>query len=344
VAGLYTTDRMLGVLQGLKRPALFGLSFFPNLIEESSAEVHFDVEVEKRRIAPFVHPLSQGKLVEALGEETRTFRPAYVKPKGRIDPERPLRRVAGEQLGGNLSPQQREVALLAQQLADHRDMVMRRKEWMAMQVLRTGTVTVTGEGYPTKVVDFLRAAAHTKTLAGAARWGQAGISPVNDVEDWCLEMQQSAGAPVTDVIFEPVKAWRKFKADTAFRDAVDLRRAEPSAMGVNVGIDANLVAFRGTLGTVRLWTYQDWYFDEVTAQEEPFMPDNQVILVSRPGIEGMQLHGAILDANAGYMAAELWPSSWVENDPPVRFLMSQSAPLVVPKRPNATLAAVVSDD
>jgi hypothetical protein len=48
---------------------------------------------------------------------------------------------------------------------------------------------------------------------------------------------------------------------------------------------------------------------------------------------GVQAFGAIMDEEV-LIATEFYPSSWVEKNPSARFIMTQSAPLVVPTRPN----------
>lgn len=339
---LFSTDVLLAIVDDLRvasRPRQFLLQlFFPTLVEETSEEIHFDVQIGKRRIAPFVSPLAEGKLVESQGFRTDTFKPAYIKDKRVFDSDRPLKRVIGEALTGNLSPDQRLQSLLSQDLQDQIQMVLRRKEVMAAEALRTGKITVTGDGFPTIVVDFLRDATMTKTLTGANTWGSTGISPVNDVEDWGLEMLQLSGAQPMDVIFD-VEAWRLFKADQNFKDAVDIRRATDGPVEIGPRAEVGGV-FRGTLGNIRLWTFQDWYVNDA-GNEVPIMPAKTVIMGSA-AIEGIQHHGAIRDEESGFQAREFWPKSWVQPDPSVRYLLLQSAPLIVPRRPNASLAATVA--
>ena len=45
------------------------------------------------------------------------------------------------------------------------------------------------------------------------------------------------------------------------------------------------------------------------------------------GSEGLRAYGAILDGEADYVPAEYWPKNWVEKDPGVEQIMTQSAPL-----------------
>jgi hypothetical protein len=339
---LFTTNRLVALVQDLRalpitNPNLL-THFFPAILEEESEEIHFDVETSPRRIAPFVSPLLQGKVVESQGFTTKTYKPAYVKDKRVFNPNRPLQRAMGEALTGALSPEQRIARLVATDLADQIAMLRRRKLVMASEILRTGKVTIVGEGFPTQLIDFGRAAGHTKTLVGAARWGEAGISPIENVEDWGLEVLQKSGAAVADVVMD-VLAWRLFKADAKFEKTVDLLRVTGvGPIDVSPRIQEGMV-LRGTVGDVRLWTHASWYIDEAGV-EQKLIPDHTVIM-SSASMQGVQQHGAIRDEEAGFQAMEFYPKSWVEKDPSVRMLLGQSAPLLVPYRPDASLAATV---
>ncbi|CAO3406313.1 Type II secretory pathway, pullulanase PulA and related Glycosidase [Azospirillum largimobile] len=66
-----------------------------------------------------------------------------------------------------------------------------------------------------------------------------------------------------------------------------------------------------------------------------------MLLGATGAMEGIQAHGAILDPRAGYQALEVFPKSWIEENPGRRMLLSQSAPLVYPRRPNACMCATV---
>ena len=48
-----------------------------------------------------------------------------------------------------------------------------------------------------------------------------------------------------------------------------------------------------------------------------------------------------MDSKAGYQATEIFTKMFEEDDPSRTFLLSQSAPLVVPVNPNCTLKAKV---
>jgi len=346
---LFSTNFLVGVVEDLRsRPAPVSLLslFFPSMITEASEEIHFDTEDKPRRIAPFVSPLAQAQPVEQSGFATKTFKPAYAKDLRAFDSNRPLKRMMGEKLTGSMSPEQRIQAHLVMAIADQLSMLRRRKEVMASEVLRTGSSIIVGDSYPSVTVNFGRTGSLTKTLTGgAAEWDDAGIDPITNLEDWALEVLQLSGTAPTDVVMS-IGAWRLFQMDGAgvlrprFVANIDLLRARDQGsidLGPRTGVGCVL---RGTLGNLRLWTYSDWYVDSAGV-EQPIMPANSLIMGSA-SLEGVQCHGAIRDEEAGFQATEFWPKSWLTPNPSVRYLLGQSAPLVVPFRPNASLAAVVT--
>ncbi|MBL4761532.1 MAG: major capsid protein, partial [Gammaproteobacteria bacterium] len=166
----YTITFLAGAVASLLRPQTGLLDmFFPNVQQSTATEIKFDTLDGKRRISPFVSPLIEGRLVESLGQKTNTFTPAYVKDKRVLRPKDALKRAAGEKIGGSLTPDQRRMLLLKQELTDQIDMLTRRQEVMASEVLRTGKVTVEGEGFDTVVVDFGERMIR-KTSERQARW------------------------------------------------------------------------------------------------------------------------------------------------------------------------------
>jgi hypothetical protein len=341
---IYSTGAIREVVRTIERPKPFLLNtFFRNQINSTDEEILFDVEIKKRRIAPMVAPHVPGKVVAQNGYRTERFNPAYIKDKRPLDPRRPLKRAIGEQIGGNpsLSPMQREAAILNQELMDQQDMLYRRLELMAADALDDGISTVTGDGYPSVTVDYGRPAGHTVSLTGTTEWGDAGISPIENVEDWAGTFLSNAGVPVTDIVFD-LKAYRFFRADPLFKEAVDT-----TLRGTTSSIDLTaLPDFGGQLigmynSTTRLWLYANKYTDD-NGVDQNVLAD-YTVLMGNSSPEGAQTRafGAIIDPEAGYVAEESFTKSWTENDPGQRIIMMQSAPLTVLSRPAATFRARV---
>jgi len=341
---IFSTHFLNRVLEYLDRPGAHLLSaYFPFEQPEQSEEIHFDVRSGKPRITPLVSPLVEGVVVEDHGYTTNTFKPAYAKDKRRFQPNAPLRRLAGEQVGGTMSAQARREAQVQMCMVDQLDMLTRREEVMASEALQTGAVTVSGEKYPTVVVDFGRDAALTVALLTTARWGESGVIPLDDLEDWAALIQEKSGAVSTRVTMDP-KAWKLFRASAGVATLLDQRRGTDNTLNsdiVALGQGTEKARYKGNVGEFDFWVYQDRYVDEGGTTQQ-LLPDYTVIM-GGPDVEGTRAYGAIQDEKAGYSATRYFVKSWMQDDPAVRWMMLQSAPLVVPYRINATFCATVHD-
>ncbi len=334
---IFTTGVLRRVVRDLPQPQPFFLnSFFRNEQIETTEEIHFDVTNGKRRIAPFVSPVVAGKVVAQNGFSTKTFKPAYVKDKRVFNPQDTLKRTVGERIGGEISPAQRLQLKLATELVDQVEMLTRRLELMAVEALRRGKVTVTGDQYPTVEVDFGRDAGLTKALTTTARWGETGVSPLDDVDAWSMAVSLASGATANTVVMD-VKAWQLFSADPKVVKLLDRFRGNDVLQSTVGGHGAK---YMGNTGVFDIWVYTDWYHDPDTGAVTSYLPDYTVI-VTGPDLEGTRCFGAIQDEEAGFEAMPYFPKSWLEKDPSVRYLLMQSAPLIVPYRVNASLCATV---
>lgn len=321
--------------------------FFPNLVTSDQEEVAIDVEVGQRRMAPFCSPLVQGKLVESLKYQTKTFKPAYIKDKRAPDLRKPIKRQIGERIGGELSAAEREQVNLQFEMADQVDMLNRRMEWMAAQALQNGTVTITGEGFPTTVVNFQRSDDLTVALSGSDLWpttvsaGATNTQPSEDIDNWATLILQKSGAVVTDIVFTP-KSWKAFRLDTSIKDtAIVFPAMNPFGNAIETAsrIDKGAV-YKGRWGQFDLWLYNDWYIDPETGTEKPMIVDGNVI-ISGAALMGTRAFGLILDPAFNYGPMAYAPKSWLQEDPAQRFLMMQSAPIIIPSRVNASFCASV---
>lgn len=336
---IFSTAVLARVVANLKRPKLFLLnSFFRQEQNEQSEEIHFEVQHGRRRIAPFVSPLKPGQIVADNGSSVTSLKPAYIKDKRQFDPSAPLRRRIGEQIGGVLSPEQRIQANLAASLLDQIETIDRRLELMATKALIDGKYTISGEGYPTKLIDFQRDPKQRVVLGSGSRWNEAGANPLDHLQDWALQTAQLTGVFPTEVVVDPL-AWKAFRANAHVKERwgslnANLATLTPAAAG-----DGG--KFMGSIDGFDIYTYADWYVDPDDDQEKPYLPPGTVLLTSVNGLEGYRAFGAIRDEKAGYQAMPYFPKSWLEEDPAVRWLLTQSAPLIIPYRVNASLCATV---
>ncbi|MEK6420018.1 MAG: major capsid protein [Burkholderia gladioli] len=344
---VYDTNTLIQVVPNLKVAQQFMLDkFFPNIVNADSEKVSIDVDVGVRRMAPFVSPLVEGKLVEQRRYQTNEFKPAYIKDKRAPDLRKPVRRMIGERIGGDLKGVEREMANLAAEMTDQIDILNRRLEWMGCSVLRTGVVRVEGEGFETVDIDFGRDPALTVALTGGQKWTPANVvagtaTPAADIEVWQNLILKKSGAKVTEIVFS-TSAWGGFIKDPDVKGAVIWPAMNPSGNIINPGAQIEQGAvYKGRWGQYDLWVYNDWFVDEDNV-ERAMLPDGEIIM-SGANLLGTRAFGQIMDPAFNYESLSYAPKTWLQEDPAQRLLLMQSSPLVIPSRVNASFGAKVTD-
>lgn len=333
------THELAGVIRTFPLVSNYWLSLcFPNTHFSTTEYIDFDVVDKARRLAPFVAPNVQGQPMLSRRESVKKFKPAYLKPKEALDPQRNLRRRAGEGYGGTLTPGERSDAIVADTMMDQRDGIERRWEWMACEAVVKGQVTVAGENYPTVTVGFGRRASNTKTLTGTARWSQSSTAtPAADIQSWANQMLTVSGRRLTRVTLTPSAA-TAFIATAEIKNILETRRG--SVASAEIANVSGEVAYKlmDLPGGVSVWVYNDMYEDN-DGIEQPFVQDGLAVLTG--DVEGVRAFGAIMDNRANWEPMSIFPKMWQQEDPSGIFVMSQSAPLMIPGRPDASMSVNV---
>lgn len=356
------TQMVNAVLESLRsQPSRFLLDqFFPTVQTFDTEEIYFDAMDDNINIAPFVSPLSKSKAAANTGFQTKIFKPAYVKDKRLIRASELQKRAPGEPVGAGWSQSQRFDYLRRIRAQQAKAAIDRRLEWMAAQAILTGAVVVEGEDYPAVTVDFDRDSGHTIPLSGGARWGETNVSPVADLQSWIDTVADACGAAPDKVIIE-TKAWNLLTADADFKEKIDItynqgqamltmaqavatlmgQGQNPTASVADLGLRAQTPGrpiWRGRLGDVELWSYNNSFVEDGATSK--LIPDYSVAVIASEAMAGIQLFGAIQDLD-GLGAQPIFGKSFREDEPSAENLLFQSAPLMAPRRPNATLCATV---
>lgn len=349
---LFGTAEMLDVLRVTPVESAYFLDgWFTTARQFDTEEVLFDKLRTVRKLAPFVSPVVQGRVMKSRGFETLSFSPAYVKPKHVVDPNRQFTRRAGEVPGlGSSTPGARWNAAVAENLAEERESIRRRENWMAAMAVIYGKVTITGEDYPTRVVDFRRNAGLTRVLVGTARWGEAAADPLADISDLRTLSFQESGSPITrvtmgvgafDLFYEDEKVQKLLKTELGA-----IPRTSDSTLSA-LGSPGEPYEFRGILqgangqGRLEVYTYNEQYEDE-NDQTQSIM-DTYSVVGTGNNVRGVRCYGAIRDKRAGLQALPLFPKMWDQEDPSLTYTMTQSAPLMVPTNIDNTFHIVAHD-
>lgn len=345
----YETWELDAIVAQIERPNPWLLrTFFGREKLFTSKTIEFDVIDRGRRMAPFVSPLAAGKPMRREGYHTRQLSPAYIKPTDLVLPQEGFTRRPGEAYGGDQTPQQRFDALVAETLDNHGQMIENRMEWMAASALVNGYIRIEGDDYPPVLVSFGRDTQLEGALLSGARWSQVTSTPMADIETFALKVRQlSKGAIVTDLIMDG-QAWTLLRKHAEVKDLIDtnFRRSLPGQTPTSIDAGPRTVLneaqFVGTLnGTLNLWVYDSYYEDD-TGTEQPYLPAYTVLGIATKALEGTQYFGAILDLDAQIGARRTFSKSEVKFNPSGLEIVTQSAPLVAPRRPNAMFKLTVN--
>jgi hypothetical protein len=344
---LYDTSTLIAVMNRMEDVQHYWLDMYTNEVNSDNEFIDFEKMSDVRRIAPFVAPMAQGSPIYSEGSVMTRVRAAYIKPKDPVSPGRVIKKRAGT---GLLDPARtsslasRFDAIIADITRAHRTAIERRWEWMAARATIDAAVTIVGDAYPERVVNFGRNANQTITLAPGGQWGDTGVSILDLLETWRTRMRRALYGGMPTTVTLGANAWEVARHDPEIRDLLKqqffgatLGGGLQINLGMRDGLEVEQVA---RIGNMTWIVYSDYYQDPADGSQVQFM-DQDSIVMTGPGMQGYRCFGAILDDQAGFNPVSIFPTQFRENDPPVVFCMAQSAPLMVPVCPNVTLTASV---
>jgi len=311
-------------------------TFFPIEVQSDKEEVFFDENQDNRiGAAPFVHPLLEAPMFRDQGYSTKSYKPAYVKEKTGITSEDGNERLPGEDFGGELSPMQRAELRLIQKTTRLYERLRVREELMAIEVVKTGKLTIKGEGFDT-VLDFKRDPGLTKKV----QWSAENFKMANFFES----VQREVASKNLNQS-RPRKAIMGIDAFDIIRANAEVQKVLPDYMRLVADIGIKLtpqdssfenLVYRGHFGNTDIWVHEG-----KTDQKNYDIAPNQVLFTC-DNIQGVRHYGAIRDLKAGLRAQRVFVKSWEEEDPSQRLVLLQSAPLLVTYDPNTAALVTVS--
>lgn len=341
---LYGTVELMAVQQRLADlPDGFWRGLATRTITSDREEIMFEkADIDNRKLAPFVAPNVQGRVMRGQGYTAESFRPAYVKPKHVVDPTKAISRMMGEPMLGGMSQAARFDAHVVNNMRLEREAIERRWDWMACRAVVDGQVTVAGDDYPARTIDFGRDPSLSVQLAGTARWSQtATANPLQDIANAVDDAFTLGHGAITDLVFGAT-AWGNFIKNVDVKDLLSTQKRGSTSNFAAIPLTQR--ANRQPMGEIvtpaggfQLWRYSNWYSDvdsngELTTQQ--FL-DPTAVVGYGPVLDMVAMFGAIQDVRANFRAeATIFPKMWENEDPSVVYTMSQSAPLWVPVNPN----------
>lgn len=339
---LYDTTTLLAAMNELEAPTNYWLDLcYPRVMTFTTKYIEFEQMDNLRKLAPFVVPTAKGRPIYTEGSNLTRIAPAYIKPKDAVEAAAMMGRKPGNLLAPTpRTPAENWDAAIGARLSQHRDAIERRWEWMGAKAIIDGKVTIVDEDSPERIIDFERDPNLEIVLTAGARWNQSGADVIGNIEAWrTLARQARFGGPITRLTVSP-DVWEVMRKNPDLLKQLDtqIRGTQGSFItGVREGLSVEYV---GRLsGTLDIYIYSDYYHDE-DGNMVQIMPAGTVVGTG-PAIQGVRAFGAILDKKAGLNALPIFSKMWDEEDPSATFIMSQSAPLMVPVNINASFVAKV---
>lgn len=320
-------------------------TFFRNKKTFSTERVDIDIKKGSRRMAAFVHPRVGGTVMHSEGYQTESYKPPLINPYTVTTADQLLNRLPGEDLYNGKTPAQRGAEKLLEEYADLNDATTRREEWMAVQALTTGQISVKGKGVD-EVIDF--GFTNKVELTGTAQWGKSAAKILDNLNDWETKVLVN-GFTNVDMAIMGKDALKAFLADETVMKNLDNRRVE---MGIISPRDLpNGVRYIGHLNkpNIDIYEYREVYLDDWTDPTNPvtkdLIPANMVLLMSSAS-NFMLCYGActyIEDASGQWVTIESDRilRSYVEYHPDRRMIELQAHPLPIPDKVDSWLVATV---
>jgi hypothetical protein len=280
--------------------------------------------------------------------KSREVSPAYFQESVNIAPSELQDRLAGEALGGTLTPDSRLTRLLSEVALSHKKMIENRLELMSCQALLNGGYTLQSDQYARSAITFGRNGSLAPTaLTGTDRWWIAGVvgttaNPLKNIQDMINLMFNTNGSKPTDIILG-ANAAKGFSASAAVREILNNNYRDSRA---NFNLEPQLrigLSYLGDLGRAgehKVWVYSQRYEDDNGVLQEYFDP-NRIALVDNASYGGAAMFGLI--ENMKFLqAAKLFSNVYEMDYGKGLKIVTETAPLVYPTRPDSSAAWTVA--
>lgn len=275
---------------------LFRDLFFPNEIISIQKQVDIEYKKGGRKMAPFVVPGSSGKVVGRDGFVTKEYTPPMMRPKRVLTVEDLQKRMFGENVYSDITPEQRAATYMASDMADLIDMNTRRIEWMCAQLLINGKFDVSGyaddgELVVSDTVSFPDWGQKT-TLTGSDTWDNPGADIYGDIDAASSMISRNSVMVPTVAVMSKNIVQYLMNNNSIMKWLAIPNSQNLSLMSLQPRITSPEVVRVGYIQSLNLelYAYDGIYHNDQGAVSQ-YLPNNHMI-IGVPG-RGRQLFGAI---------------------------------------------------
>ena len=313
----------------------------------STDDVIMEYKNGTQKMAPFVAPRVGGKTVLRDGYKMERYEPPFIAPKRPLTLDELNKKGMGEAIYANLTPEQRQGAIVTKDMTEMDEMITRREEAMAAEVMLTSALVMKHYGdnaddYEEKYIQYFEGESNPAAYNVAAAWG-----PDADIYGDLAGMVAFAyenGLPVSELIVG-AGVTPKLLDNAKIQKYLDIKGYELGHINPRT-LNAAGASYIGTLnveGTmIDIISYVAKYqADDGTMKS--YIPANTVIM-SAPGA-GRTVYGAVTqledDENFHTYAAKRVPKYTSNKDKDIRTLRLAARPLMIPNNKNCFIVADV---
>lgn len=319
---LFSTAVMLKAVEQMPRKYTFLSDTFAaegDLCEDERAIYDYRKGAQTG-LAPFIVPGTGGVAMNREGYEMREVRFSTIAPERVITLEDISSRMFGENITGQMTPEQRSKRLLARDLTYLREITQNRRNWMAREVLLKGKLEIkryTHEGVekePSMLADF----GFTNNYVPATKWNQAGAKINYDMEAVFDMVYDGLGD--VDIMIMGAGVFEAMMANSDYCKTLDMDKV---FMGeINTRYQGQGVRYRGTNSDgVALVSYSGKFLND-NRQLEAHVPAGCIIVGSRSNKPLKFKHGPI-QKTTGLDETAAW-HTYIKKEVPFRIGGSQS--------------------
>lgn len=310
----------------------------------STDDVLMEFQDGNKKLAPFVAPRKGGVTITRQGYTMERYTPPHIAPKRPLTIDDLNKRGFGEALFSNLTPEQRQAALIFKDMQDMDDMIARREEAMVAEILINNKLVMKHYADDMQKHEEMEIQFYSGTNPNFAtltkKWDESGANILGDLAVLVRKIT-SKGLPATDLICSPDVADVIIR-DTTIEKFLDNRRYELGRVQPELlPAGAALICVLNVNGRyINVFSYDETYTAD-DGTDTQFIPSKYAVLTA-PNC-GRTLYGAVTqveqeDGQFHTRAGRRIPKYVSDPVSNTRELYLSSRPLPVPNNKGAWIA------
>lgn len=351
---IYSTHYLLAAIKQVTPPTTFLRDRYFPTNEATDMFSTDDVLVEykdgNKKVAPFVAPRKGGVTILRDGSYMTRYTPPFVAPRRLLTIDELKVRGFGEALMSSLTPQQRESVMLMQDMDELGQLITRREEVMAAEILTTNKCVMKYYAddmktvYQEKELKFYDEDSNPASYTPAVKWGQTGAKIIDDIHAM-IKMLTKKGLPASELIVSSDVA-TIIMNDAEIQKLLDLKNynigmIEPMELPDGV---TRLCVLNVYGRDITILVYDETYENE-DGVDTPYIPAGTVVLTA-PAV-GRTMYGAITQLEQADGAFHTYtgrrvPKYLSDAVGNTRSITVSSAPLLIPNRRNSWITSKVT--